>query len=83
MGGARLRVLRVISRPRGADDVGYQMIARPLLGRLEAVRGQVELVVLRPPTLEALVETLQAARAVGTRSRSCTSTAVVCWPVRC
>jgi tetratricopeptide (TPR) repeat protein len=65
VGGARLRVLMVISRPRGTDDVGYQMIARPLLRRLEAVRGQVELVVLRPPTLEALVETLQAARVAG------------------
>ncbi|MEV5721900.1 tetratricopeptide repeat protein [Amycolatopsis mediterranei] len=65
VGGARLRVLMVISRPRGTDDVGYQMIARPLLRRLEAVRGQVDLVVLRPPTLEALVETLQAARVAG------------------
>ncbi|MET8853619.1 tetratricopeptide repeat protein [Amycolatopsis sp. NPDC004625] len=65
VGGARLRVLMVISRPRGTDDVGYQMIARPLLRRLEAVRGQVDLVVLRPPTLEALVETLQAAHVAG------------------
>jgi hypothetical protein len=39
--GERLRVLMVISRPRGAADVGYQMIARPLLRRLEAVRGDV------------------------------------------
>ena len=30
------------------------MIARPLLERLEAVRGEVDLVVLRPPTLDAL-----------------------------
>jgi tetratricopeptide (TPR) repeat protein len=52
--GERLRVLMVISRPRGAADVGYRMIARPLLARLDAVRGQVALVVLRPPTLEAL-----------------------------
>ena len=34
------------------------MIARPLLERLDAVRGEVDLVVLRPPTLEALRETL-------------------------
>jgi tetratricopeptide (TPR) repeat protein len=52
--GRRLRVLMVISRPAGAGDVGYRMIARPLLERLAAVRGAVDLVVLRPPTFEAL-----------------------------
>jgi hypothetical protein len=46
-------------------DVGYQMIARPLLRRLEAVRGSVELVVLRPPTLERLGEVLTGAREAG------------------
>jgi tetratricopeptide (TPR) repeat protein len=59
--GGRLRVLMVISRPLGARDVGYQMIARPLLRRLEAVRGEVDLVVLRPPTLEALAQELARA----------------------
>jgi hypothetical protein len=60
----RLRVLMVISRPAGATDVGYRMIARPLLQRLEAVRGHVDLVVLRPPTLQALSQMLtDAARA--------------------
>jgi tetratricopeptide (TPR) repeat protein len=57
----RLRVLMVICRPAGPRDVGYRMIARPLLDRLEAVRGQVDLVVLRPPTLEALRAELVAA----------------------
>jgi hypothetical protein len=52
--GERLRVLMVISRPAGAADVGFRMIARPLLERLDAVRGTVEMVVLRPPTLDAL-----------------------------
>jgi tetratricopeptide (TPR) repeat protein len=61
----RLRVLMVISRPKGAGDVGYRMIARPLLDRLEAVRGQVDLVVLRPPTLEGLGEALTAAAEAG------------------
>ncbi len=61
--GGRLRVLMVISRPAGAQDVSYQMIARPLLRRLEAVRGEVDLTVLRPPTLDALADTL--ARAAG------------------
>jgi hypothetical protein len=47
VGGERLRVLMVISRPAGTGDVGYRMIVRPLLDRLDAVRGVVELVVLR------------------------------------
>ena len=55
----------VISRPAGAADVGYRMIARPLLERLEAVRGRVDLVVLRPPTLDALARTLAEAAAAG------------------
>jgi tetratricopeptide (TPR) repeat protein len=63
--GGRLRVLMVISRPAGAADVGFQMIARPLLARLEAVRGSVDLVVLRPPTLEALERTLRGAVEAG------------------
>jgi tetratricopeptide (TPR) repeat protein len=63
--GGRLRVLMVISRPAGTEDVGYQMIARPLLRRLEAVRGEVDLVVLRPPTLDAMAEALAAAAAEG------------------
>jgi CHAT domain len=63
--GGRLRVLMVISRPAGGGDVGYRMIARPLLERLEAVRGAVDLVVLRPPTLEALRTELTAAGAAG------------------
>ncbi len=33
---------------------GIRMVARPLLERLEAVRGEVDLMVLRPPTLDAL-----------------------------
>ena len=46
-GGGQSRVLMVISRPSGAADVGFRMIARPLMERLEAVRGNVDLVVLR------------------------------------
>lgn len=63
--GQRLRVLIVISRPDGPADVGYRMVARPLLERLDAVRGSVELVVLRPPTLDQLRRTLAAARQAG------------------
>jgi tetratricopeptide (TPR) repeat protein len=64
-GSGRLRVLMVISRPAGTADVGFQMIARPLLERLEAVRGRVDLVVLRPPTLDALARTLAGAADAG------------------
>ena len=59
--GDALRVLMVIARPQGVADVGYQMIARRLLARLDAVRGRVELDVLRPPTLEALQTRLHQA----------------------
>ena len=38
------------------------MVARPLLQRLEAVRGEVELTVLRPPTFDALREAVTAGR---------------------
>jgi tetratricopeptide (TPR) repeat protein len=63
--GGRLRVLMVISRPRGTEDVGYQMVARPLLERLEAVRGEVDLTVLRPPTLDGLRQAVKAAADAG------------------
>jgi hypothetical protein len=53
----------VIARPAGLRDVGYQMIARPLVERLSAVRGRVDLDVLRPPTLEAMHKALAAAAA--------------------
>ena len=63
--GGRLRVLMVISRPAGTQDVGYQMVARPLLERLDAVRGEVALTVLRPPTFEALAQVLKRAADAG------------------
>jgi hypothetical protein len=78
--GDVLRVLMVISRPAGADDVGYRMVARPLLERLDAVRGRVELAVLRPPTLDALTRTLAAARDAGTPFQVVTSTGMASSP---
>jgi tetratricopeptide (TPR) repeat protein len=63
--GGRLRVLMVISRPAGTRDIGYRMIARPLLERLDAVRGQVDLQVLRPPTLDAMRHALADAMTAG------------------
>ena len=62
--GGKLRVLMVISRPAPFGK-GYQMIALPLLQRLAVIRGEVDLVVLRPPTLEALGQTLTEATARG------------------
>ncbi|NMO88207.1 tetratricopeptide repeat protein [Actinomycetospora sp. TBRC 11914] len=59
--GRRLRVLMVIARPDGPRDVSYRMIARPLLRRLAAVGGEVDLVVLRPPTFAALEASLRQA----------------------
>ena len=50
----RLRVLMLISRPAGTGDIRYRMVTRPLLRRLDGVRGEADLVVLRPPTLDAL-----------------------------
>jgi hypothetical protein len=63
--GTRLRVLMVISRPARGGDMGYRLIARPLLERLDAVRGDVDLTVLRPPTLDALRGRVTAAVAAG------------------
>ena len=63
--GGRLRVLMVISRPAGTADVGYQMVARPLLERLHAVRGEVHLTVLRPPTFDALSQAVVSAANAG------------------
>jgi tetratricopeptide (TPR) repeat protein len=63
--GDRLRILMVIARPRGSADVGYRMIARPLLSELGSVRGRAELTVLRPPTFDALTASLADARADG------------------
>ena len=63
--GGRLRVLMVISRPAGTRDVGYQMVARPLLERLDAVRGEVDLTVLRPPAFDTLAQAVKQAAEVG------------------
>ena len=73
--GGRLRVLMVISRPAGTRDVGYQMVARPLLERLDAVRGEVALTVLRPPTFDALRQARDGRRPMRvSRSMWCIST---------
>ena len=63
--GGKLRVLMVISRPAGVADVGCQIVARPLLERLEAVRGEVSLTVLRPPAFDALGAAVRLAADAG------------------
>jgi len=60
--GESLRVLMVIARPSGLQDIGYQMIARPLLHRLQAVRGKVQLDVVRPPSFDQLQSRLRHAQ---------------------
>ncbi|GGS91710.1 MULTISPECIES: tetratricopeptide repeat protein [Streptomyces] len=57
--GPRLRVLMVISRPSGARDVAFRTIARPVLAAVDG--GTVEVVVVRPPTLDGLADALAAA----------------------
>ena len=49
------------------------MVARPVLERLDTVRGEVALTVLRPPTFEALAETVRWAAEAGGRSTWCIS----------
>ena len=41
------------------------MVARPLLERLDAVRGEVDLTVLRPPTFDALRQAVRQAADAG------------------
>lgn len=59
--GDCLRVLMVVARPKGVEDVGYRTVARPLLKRLDLVSGRVDFEVLRPPTFEAFRAKLRSA----------------------
>jgi hypothetical protein len=78
MPGGRLRVLMVIARPAETGDVPpYRMIARRLL---DAVRGEVDLVVLRPASLDALRDALARGSRKAGRSRRCISMATAFCP---
>jgi hypothetical protein len=58
--GRRLfRVLLVIARPRGVNDVAFRVVAEPLIKLLQN-HNRIELLVLRPPTFEALQHFLAA-----------------------
>jgi tetratricopeptide (TPR) repeat protein len=61
----RLRLLYIVCRPGGRDDVGLRAIANRLLQDLGADLARFEISALRPPTFEQLQETLKEAKAAG------------------
>jgi hypothetical protein len=62
----KVRVLLVICRPRGGDDVPFRSVAGRLATRLtEEARDAFNLDVLRPPTYEQLAATLRLAKERG------------------
>lgn len=61
-----IRILLVICRPGGRDDVPFRSVASRLIrGIDEAARQAFQLDVLRPPTFEALAEKLSDAKEAG------------------
>ncbi len=52
--GPTLNLLLVTARPRGARDVGYRTITRPLVALLRQSNLPVQVDILRPGTYEAL-----------------------------
>lgn len=63
---APMRILLVICRPGGDDDVPFRSVAmRIIKGLSERERGAFQLDVLRPPTLEQLSKVLRRAAATG------------------
>ena len=59
-----IRVLLVICRPGGRDDVPFHSVARKLVAVL-GQREDFQLDVLRPPTFDALAERLRTAKSAG------------------
>jgi tetratricopeptide (TPR) repeat protein len=65
-GAGKIRILLVICRPGGADDVPFRSVARHLIrGLSETAREPFHLEVLRPPTFEQLAKRLREAKAQG------------------
>ena len=65
-GTDKIRILLVICRPGGADDVPFRSVARHLIkGLNDEARQQFDLEVLRPPTFQELSKRLRAAKAEG------------------
>jgi tetratricopeptide (TPR) repeat protein len=64
--GEQVRILLVICRPRGGEDVPFRSVAsRILKGLSDEARQAFQLDLLRPATFEALGKTLRAAKAAG------------------
>lgn len=62
----KVRILLVICRPQGEDDVPFRSVAGRLVTRLnDDARDAFDLDVLRPPTYEQLAETLRLAHERG------------------
>src|SRR6266446_6845787 len=62
----KVRILLVICRPQGSDDVPFRSVAGRLVTRLnDDARNAFDLDVLRPPTYEQLAETLRLAKERG------------------
>ncbi|MEG4840536.1 tetratricopeptide repeat protein [Microcoleus sp. B9-D4] len=60
MSDEQLNILLVIARPYGERDINFQTIARPMLEALKPIQKQVNLTVLRPPSLEQFEAELNA-----------------------
>ena len=59
----KVRILLVICRPKGGDDVPFRSVAGRLVTRLsDEARGAFDLDVLRPPTYEQLAAALRLAK---------------------
>jgi tetratricopeptide (TPR) repeat protein len=59
---AKVRILLVISRPKGGEDVPFRSVAGRLVTRLsDDARDAFDIDVLRPPTYEQLAKTLRLA----------------------
>jgi CHAT domain len=66
LGQGPVRVLLVICRPGGGDDVAFRSVARRVLQALTpADPDRIQLHVLRPPTFDQLARTLQQAERDG------------------
>ncbi len=62
----QIRILLIICRPRGEEDVPFRSVASRLIkGLSEDARAKFRLDVLRPPTFEQLGKILRAAKAEG------------------
>lgn len=61
-GGVALNVLVVTARPKGAGDVGYRTISRPLLAALRQASVPVRVDLVRPGSWSALGRHLEATR---------------------